>query len=78
MLPLFQTFKTMKDCDGSDGAPSPEIEDIIAWKKRFVHCFFRKYQEKFAYLQKFTAVSRKTKTTENLQEIRNKNAGKTG
>jgi len=47
-------------------------------EKTICTLFFLKISKKFAYLQKFTAVSRKTKTTENLQEIRNKNAGKTG
>ncbi|MFR8177039.1 MAG: hypothetical protein ACLVB5_08125 [Christensenellales bacterium] len=47
-------------------------------EKAICTLFFPKISRKICVSPKFTAVSRKTKTTENLQEIRNKNAGKTG
>ena len=46
MLPLFQAFKIMKDCDGPDGCPKPLKRSYYSMEKAICTPFFLKISRK--------------------------------
>ena len=69
MLPLFQTFKIMKDCDGLGNGPKPLKRSYYSTEKAICTPFFLKISRKFCGFPKIHGGQAKSEITLELCRI---------